>query len=87
MTDDLKHDLSGYRLADHEHLSGCPAKPERQEAEVVRRPPARGLVQSGVAADGEAVYEPAARPGEQMVRARCCDCGAQRLFEMVRDGD
>jgi hypothetical protein len=83
MTDDnlnLMYDLAANRLADYEHKSGCPATPERQEAEVVRKPAGRGLVKTGVSSTGEPIYEEMQAPGEIVVRARCCDCGEQRLL-------
>ena len=88
MTDDtLRVDLSRYVLDDHEHASGCPAEPLRQEADVRRKPPARGLVQSGTTEAGEPVFTAGQQAGEKIVVARCCDCGAQRLFKLgERDG-
>lgn len=76
------YDLSSYRLEAYEHASGCPATPNRQEAEIVRKPAGRGLVQTGVSSTGEPIYEPVAAPGEALVRARCCDCGEQRLYPL-----
>lgn len=94
MTDDnlnLMYDLSAYRLEAYEHRSGCPARPERQEAEIVRKPASRGLVKTGVSSTGEPIFEEVAAPGEALVRTRCCDCGEQRLQplrpETKRDPD
>jgi hypothetical protein len=88
LTDPLRVELNDYRLADHQHQSGCPANPERQEAMIVRKPSERGLVPAGVAGDGEQTFKEVERPGREMVKARCCDCGVQQLFEIgAPDGE
>lgn len=82
MTDPVTDPLSKYRLADHEHLSGCPAEPQDQEAYYAQRPPQKGLVQNGVDDSGQPVFVEATRPGERVVTARCIRCGAHRIFEV-----
>lgn len=78
--DDSKLDLSGYRLADHEHKSGCPANPGRQEAYTAERPPRTGLVPAGTTDTGEMAYTEKTIPGEHVVVARCVDCGEEHIF-------
>ncbi len=85
MTDEPTYDLSAYALADHEHGSGCPANPARQDPEVVRGEDEEAFVQRGVTPSGEPILAKAWVPGPPMVRVRCLDCSAQRLFNLNED--
>lgn len=85
MTDEQTYDLKSYALADHEHLSGCPARPERQEPELVRGEDEEAYVQRGLTEGGEPIMARTWLPGPASVKVRCLDCGAQRLFAVSED--
>ena len=85
MTDEHTYDLGSYALADHEHQSGCPARPERQEPELVRGEDEEAYVQRGVSPSGEPVMVRTWLPGPPSVKVRCLDCGVQRLFPVTED--
>jgi hypothetical protein len=95
MTDEYRYDLSDYKdkLGDHEHLSGCPAEPEKIEPEVVRGEDEEIFVARGTTATGEAAMARTWAPGPASVKVRCNSCGVQRLFPVseqelagLRDG-
>jgi hypothetical protein len=82
MTDPAGIELRDYRLAPHEHLSGCPGKKERQESYFADRPPVTGLVASGTTETGEPIFVSRVVPGEKVIVARCMDCGADRILKI-----
>ena len=63
----MRYDMSKFHLEDHQHKSGCPADPIRQDVEVVQ------LMIKGPR--GESI------PGNKAVKSRCLDCGRQRIYE------
>lgn len=64
----MKFDMQRFHLEDHQHQSGCPADPYRQDVFEVR------LMTTG--ARGESI------PGERAMQSRCMDCGRERLFKL-----
>jgi hypothetical protein len=64
----LKYDMSKFHLEDHQHKSGCPADPLRQDIYVVQ------LMVRGPR--GESI------PGQKAVQSRCLDCAVDRLFNL-----
>jgi hypothetical protein len=82
MTDLTNFDLKGFRLEDHEHQSGCPARDERQEASRIKTPREEILVKQRTA-DGSEVTVPAIKPEMDVIEARCCDCGRSAIFDPI----
>jgi hypothetical protein len=64
----MKYDMSKFHLEDHQHQSGCPADPYRQDVFLVT------LMVKGPR--GESI------PGEKAMQSRCMDCGKGRLFKL-----
>jgi hypothetical protein len=78
MADEYSYDLSGFkdRLLDQHHASGCPARPDRIEPEVVRGPDVEAFVQQGVVGGQPAMVKRWV-PGPPSVKVRCNMCGGQ----------
>lgn len=64
----MKYDMSKFHLEDHQHKSGCPADPYRQDVFVVQ------MMIAGPR--GESI------PGDRKMQSRCMDCAAERLFAL-----
>jgi hypothetical protein len=64
----MKFDMTKFHLQDHQHKSGCPASPFRQDIFVVT------LMTKGPR--GESV------PGDKAMQSRCMDCGRGRIFKL-----